>query len=84
MTNPTYQVNIFYVPQRATGQQLINIAGVTQSTQTYTSGYYVSVMPEVGISGSGSSYQAALNSILLTATSSGDFPDSRYSSIKTW
>jgi hypothetical protein len=70
MVDPKYLVNISWNPARATGQQLVNIAGVTQSVPSYTEGYFIASMPELKISATGTSYPDALDNLLLVATSS--------------
>lgn len=70
MVDPKYLINISYQPQRLSGQQLVQISGVTQSIPTYTSGYFVASMPEIKISATGSSYQTALSNLLIIATAS--------------
>jgi hypothetical protein len=86
MDYPKYQVNISYYPSRVSGQQLVNIAGVTQSMPTYQDGYYVASMPEIKISATGSNYTTALTNLLNIATASStiDPGNGPYSSIRTW
>jgi hypothetical protein len=86
MDYPKYQVNISYYPSRTTGQQLVNIGGVTQSTPSYQEGYYLASMPEIKITASGSSYPDALNNLLTIATASTtiDPGNGAYGSIRTW
>lgn len=68
MTNPKYLINIFYVPSTVNGQQLVQIAGVTQSIPKYSSDYFVASMPEVKVSATGSSYSDALTNLLSAVT----------------
>lgn len=86
MDYPKYQVNISYYPSRVSGQQLVNIAGVTQSMPTYQGGYYVAAMPEIKISATGSNYTTALTNLLNIATASStiDPGNGPYNSIRTW
>ena len=71
MDNPKYAINISYYPNSAIGQTLSNINGVTQSTWLYGGGdYFISSMPEAGISSTGSSYAGALTNLLAIATAS--------------
>lgn len=70
MTNPTYQVNISYYPARPSGQQLVNVGGVTSSVMKYEDGYFIASMPELKISATGSGYVTALNNVLAIATAS--------------
>jgi hypothetical protein len=70
MNNPTYLVNISYVPPVVSGQQLVSINGVTQSLPTYSSDFFVASMPEIRLVATGSSYQQALTNLLNTATAS--------------
>jgi len=71
MTNPKYLVNISWYPG-STGQTLSNVGGVTQSMITHTDGYFVSAMHEVKIYASGSSYNEALNNLLIAASASNN------------
>ena len=86
MDYPKYQVNISYYPARTSGQQLVNIGGVTQSMPSYQEGYYLASMPEIKIAASGSSYPDALNNLLVIATASTtiDPGNGPYNSIRTW
>lgn len=80
-----YLVNISYQPSHVNGQQLVNIAGVTQSVPTYSDSYYVASMPEVKIWATGSSYTEALDNLLLVATSSIiDTSNPPLNTIRTW
>ena len=72
MINPKYLINISWTPGGLSGQTLVNIGGVTQSMITRTDGYFVSSMPEVRLSASGSSYTDALNNLLLVASASNN------------
>lgn len=69
MTNPTYFVNISFVPSNVNGQQLVNIGGVTQSVPTYSDKFFVASMPEVKVSATGSSYTDALGNLLTSVSS---------------
>jgi hypothetical protein len=84
MEYPKYLVNISYYPSRVSGQQLVNIGGVTQSMPTYSEGYYIASMPEIKIAATGSDYPTALNNLLLAATSSNSTGTEPYNSIRTW
>lgn len=68
MTNPQYLVNIVWYPGGESGQQLVNIGGVTQSMITYSQGYFMASMPEAKFYATGSSYTTALTSLLLVAS----------------
>jgi len=72
MTNPQYLVNISWYPSRASGQVAVNYGGVTSSVPTYSGGYFVSSMPEVRLSATGSTYVNALNNLLVIAASASD------------
>ncbi len=72
MTNPHYNITIAYHPSTATTQQLVNIGGVTYSTPTYTTEYFVASMHEVRLYATGSSYKNALDNLLITASNSVD------------
>lgn len=71
-----YLVNISHQPSYAIGQELVNIAGVTQSIPTYSNPFYIASMPEIKISATGSSYEEALDNLLVIAASasSGNEP----------
>jgi hypothetical protein len=71
-----YLVNISHQPAYAKGQELVNIGGVTQSIPTYTDTFYVASMPEIKIAATGSSYEEALDNLLIIAASasSGNEP----------
>ena len=64
-----YLVNISHQPSYAIGQELVNIAGVTQSIPTYSNPFYIASMPEIKISATGSSYTEALDNLLVIAAS---------------
>jgi hypothetical protein len=86
MNNPKYNINITYQPSMISGQQLVNISGVTQSMPTYSSEYFMASMPEVRLYATGSSYQTALTNLLILATAS-TFPtpgNPPLSGTKTW
>jgi len=77
MTNRRYLVNISWYPSTASGQVAVNYGGVTSSVPTYSGGYFVSAMPEVRLSATGSTYTEALNNLLLAASAStydGGYP----------
>jgi hypothetical protein len=65
-----YLVNISHQPAYAKGQELVNIGGVTQSIPTYTDTFYVASMPEIKIAATGSSYEEALDNLLIAASAS--------------
>jgi hypothetical protein len=70
-----YLVNISHQPSYAKGQELVNISGVTQSIPTYSDPFYVASMPEIKIAATGSSYEEALDNLLIAASaSSGNEP----------
>jgi len=69
MTNPLYNVNIVYKPKEPNGWL------GSSSVVNYTADYFVASMPEIGLSGTGSSYTASLASLLaVVASASGYFP----------
>lgn len=82
MTDIKYLVNISYQPPVMTGQQAVNIAGITYSVPVYSSGFFVASMPEVRIVGTGSSYQNALTALLAVASSTTDPGNGPLSSIR--
>jgi hypothetical protein len=84
MLNPKYLVNISHVPNRANGQQLVNIGGVTQSVPTYSGEYFIASMPEIRISATGSGYVDALNNLLIIASASSDNANGPLSNTRTW
>jgi hypothetical protein len=86
MLDPKYQVNITWYPARTSGQQLVNIGGVTQSVSTYNDGYFIASMPELKIVASGSTYPTALSNLLVIATSSTTLnPGSEpWANTRTW
>lgn len=65
-----YLVNISHQPAYAIGQELVNIAGITQSIPTYSNTFYVASMPEIRIAATGSSYTEALDNLLIAASAS--------------
>ena len=72
MDYPRYFVNISYVDFWPNGQRLINVNGVTSSINTYGGGYYEATMPRLALSATGSTYETALSSLILAATSSNN------------
>jgi len=70
MTNPLYNVNIIYNPPIRTGW-----VG-SSSIPSYTAGYFVASMPEIGMGASGSSYTASLTALLAVvgSASGGVYP----------
>ena len=70
MENPKYLVNIYYQPLQVSGQQKVFMSGKTYSVPTYEGNYFISSMPEVKILATGSTYQTALDNLLLIATAS--------------
>lgn len=85
MNNPKFLVNIYHNPSTISGQQLINVAGVTQSMPQYSEPYFVATMPEIKIYATGSSYTEALNNLLAIAGTSStiDPGNGYYNSIRT-
>ena len=86
MVDPKYLVNISWNPARTSGQQLVNIAGVTQSVPSYSEGYFIASMPELKISATGTSYPEALDNLLIIATASTTiYPGTQpWNSTRTW
>lgn len=84
MTNPKYLVNISWSPHHVSGMTAVNISGVTQSLPTYSGGYYIATMPEVRISATGSTYETALDNLLIIASSSVDTGYLPFNNIRTW
>lgn len=82
MTNPTYYVNISFVPKQMNGQQALMIAGVTQSVPTYAGEYFVASMPEIKVSATGSSYSDALTNLLSAVTPISDPGNGALSNIR--
>jgi hypothetical protein len=70
MSNLRYLINISHQPSYAIGQELTNIAGTTQSIPTYSDPFYIASMPEVRIAATGSSYEEALDNLLIAASAS--------------
>jgi hypothetical protein len=70
MENPKYLVNIYYRPLQVSGQEKVFISGKTYSLPTYEGNYFIASMPEVKILATGSTYQTALDNLLIIATAS--------------
>lgn len=70
MEYPKYLVHISYFPNRANGQTLQQINGVTQSVPAYSGAWYIASMPELNIAATGSDYSTALTNLLNIATAS--------------
>lgn len=70
MDYPKFLVNISYVKVWPNGQRLLNVNGVTSSINTYGGGYYEATMPRLSLSATASTYELALSTLLLAATSS--------------
>ena len=70
MTNPQYSVNIYYSNPVRTGSTGASVSGVWQTYPVMVGGWYVASMPEVSLVATGSTYVAALNSLLAAATAS--------------
>ncbi len=70
MTNPKYLVNIYYQGEVRTGSIGASVSGTWITTPTFSGGWYVATMPEVGLYATGSSYVNALNALITVATSS--------------
>jgi hypothetical protein len=64
MTNPKYQVNIYYVPMYKSG------VTSTPGVDLYSGGYFQANMPEIKIYATGSSHTTALAALMLIATAS--------------
>lgn len=79
-----YYINVSYVPSHVNGQQLVNIAGVTQSMPTYSSEFWVASMPEVKLSATGSSRDEAFNNLLIVATGSNPDGQEPLGGVRTW
>lgn len=70
MTDPRYQVNIYYQELVRSGSSGASVNGEWLTSATYTGGWYVATMPEVSIFATGSSYASALTALLAIATAS--------------
>jgi hypothetical protein len=76
MTNPKYQVNIYYVPSYRSGKtgtyatQSDGSSLLVSTTDVYSGGYFQANMPEIKISATGSSHTTALAALMLIATAS--------------
>lgn len=70
MNNPKFPVTISYVRQYVSGQQSINLAGVTSSVPTYAGGYFIANMYIANLSATGSTYETSLSNLLAIATAS--------------
>ena len=82
MVNPTYLINITYKQSHVDGQELVSIGGITQSVPTFGPSYFVASMPEVKLYATGSTYELALDNLLVIvndAPNSGNGPI-----IRTW
>jgi hypothetical protein len=72
MENPKYLVNIYYSNPVRTGSMGVSQSGVWQTYPVMTGGWYVATMPEIRISGTGSTYADALTALLVVASASND------------
>lgn len=76
MTNPLYNVNISYFRGGDIDHYVLGTpstwpaSGVTYSVPVYTPSYFVAYMATLNISATASDYRAALNNLLIIATSS--------------
>jgi len=70
MTNPRYLVNIYYQEPVRSGSIGASVSGVWETYPTFTGGWYVATMPEIGIFATGTSYVNALNLLITIATAS--------------
>jgi hypothetical protein len=76
MTNPQYQVTISYFPSYRSGRtgvyatQSDGSSLLVSSSDVYSGGYFIALMPEIKISATGSSYTTALTNLLNIATAS--------------
>jgi hypothetical protein len=84
MVNPKYLINISYAPSHVTGQQLVNIGGVTQSMPTYGPSYFIAGMPEVKLSATGSTYEDALDNLLIVVNAAPNTGNEPLGNIRTW
>jgi len=84
MVNPSYLINISYSPSHLSGQQLVNVGGVTSSVNTYGPAWFVAGMPEVNLSATGSSYGDALTNLLVLVNAAPNPVNGPLSSIRTW
>jgi len=84
MDNSKYLVNVYWQPKRATGQQLVLIAGVTQSIPSYTDGYYVASMPEILLAATASTRDDAYNNLITLAATASNSGNPALDTTKTW
>jgi hypothetical protein len=84
MDNSKYMVHITWTPSRANGQQLVNIAGATQSIPTYSASYFTATMLEVKISATGSTRADALTNLEILAATASSPENPALDGIRTW
>lgn len=84
MVNPLYQININYSPSHVNGQTLASIGGVTQSVATYGPSYFVASMNEVKLYATGSSYEEALDNLLVLVDDSPNPLNGPLGNLRTW
>ena len=85
MPNTRYNININYYPNYVTGWRDISISGATHTVQSYNGNWYTANIPELGISVTASSPEAALMSALLSASASSSSGNGSYlSNTRTW
>jgi len=84
MDNPRYHINISHYPSRVDGQQLVSIGGMTQSIPSYSVAGFVASMPEVKLSATGSSYEEALDNLLIIVSDTENPGNEPLSGIRTW
>lgn len=76
MTNPQYQVTISYLPTYRSGRtgvyatQSDGSSLLISSSDVYSGGYFIALMPELKISATGSSHTTALSALMAIATAS--------------
>lgn len=83
MPNTRYNININYYPNYVTGWRDTSINGATYTVKSYNGNWYTANIPELGISVTASSPEAALMSALLTASASSGGSD-YLSNTRTW
>lgn len=70
MIDPKYLVNIYYQEPVRNGSTGASVNGTWVTTPTFSGGWYVATMPEIGIFATGTSYVNALNALITIATAS--------------
>ncbi len=85
MTDPKYLINISYNPAHVNGQQEVSIGpGITASMPTYATASFVATMPEVKISATGSTYEEALDNLLIVAATVPQPVNPPLNNTRTW